>query len=276
MVCSVVKKGLLGAALGAGTLFLVFGTAAPSYVKTVFHKGRQIAKDAIDPQFDIDRARNQIADLKPMIEKNIETLARAEVEAEKLESEVLTVQANLDREKKTMLSMRDSLKTGDFRLAGHVADTADEVRADLAHRLDHFTYTSDLLKIKQAELKAKRKIIKAAHEQLETLKTQKTTLLAKLDGIEAKLRMLEATRAKNDFHFDGSALANAKETVAELEKKLEVLAKTAEIEGRYFDEIDGTTSSTYVDPNRDVIKEVDDALGQPARPSSSKTGDKSL
>jgi chromosome segregation ATPase len=275
MVCSIVKKGLLGAALGAGTLFLVFGTAAPSYVKTAFQKGRQIAKDAVDPQFDIDRARNQIADLKPMIEKNIETLARAEVEAEHLEREVITVQANLDGEKRTMLSMRDKLKTGDFRLAGHVADTEDEVKAELAHRLDHFTFTSELLKTKQAELKAKRKIIKAAHEQLENLKTQKTTLLTKLANIEAQLRLIEATQAKNEFHFDGSALANAKQTVAELEEKLEILAKKAQMEGRYS-ELSGTTSPAYVDPSRDVVKEVDDALGQPVRPSSSKTGDKSL
>jgi len=276
MVCSIVKKGLLGAALGAGTLFPVFGTAAPSYIKTAFHKGRQIAKDAVDPQFDIDRARNQIADLKPMIEKNIEILARAEVEAEKLEAEVIKFQANLDTEKKTMLSMRDKLKTGDFRLAGHIADTAEEVRADLAHRLDHFTETTDLLKVKHAELKAKRNIIKAAHEQLENLKSQKTSLLAKLASIEAKLHLIQATNAKNEFHFDGSALANAKQTVAELEEKLEILAKQAQIEGRYLDEQSGITSSTYVDPSRDVIKEVDDALGQPARPSSSKTGDKSL
>jgi chromosome segregation ATPase len=276
MVCSIVKKGLLGAALGAGTLFLVFGTAAPSYVKTAFHKGRQIVKDSVDPQFDIDRARDMIANLKPMIEKNIETLARAEYEAENLEREVIAVQANLDGEKKAMLSLRDSLKTGDFRLAGHVADTADEVKADLAHRLDHYTFTTDLLKTKQAELKAKRKIIKAAHEQLENLKTQKTTLLTKLSNIEAQLRLIEATRAKNEFHFDGSALANAKQTVSELEQKLEVLAKQAAIEGRYFEELNGTTSSPYVDPSRDVIKEVDDALGQPAHPSSSKTGDKSL
>jgi chromosome segregation ATPase len=275
MVCSIVKKGLLGAALGAGTLFLVFGTAAPSYVKTAFHKGRQIAKDAVDPQFEIDRARDMIANLKPMVEKNIETLARAEVEAENLDREVIAVQANLDGEKKVMVSMRDSLKTGDFRLAGHVADNVEEVKAALAHRLDHFTYTSELLKAKKAELKAKRNTIKAAHEQLETLRTQKTTLLAKLAGIEARLRMIEATQAKNEFHFDGSALANAKQAVSELEERLDVLAKTAEMEARYS-ELSGTTSSTYVDPSRDVIKEVDDALGQPVRPSSSKTGDKSL
>ena len=31
MMCAMVKKGLVGTALGAGALFLVFGTSAPSY-----------------------------------------------------------------------------------------------------------------------------------------------------------------------------------------------------------------------------------------------------
>lgn len=76
MVCSMVKKSVLGAALGAGALFLVFGTSAPSYVKTAFHKVRQNVKESIDPQFDIDRARQEIESLKPMFDQNKETLAR--------------------------------------------------------------------------------------------------------------------------------------------------------------------------------------------------------
>ena len=170
MVCSMVKKGLLGAALGAGTLFLVFGTSAPSYVKTAFHKVRQNVKESVDPQFEIDRARQDIENLKPMFDQNKETLARAEVEAENLESEVGTMQANLDKAKQTILAMQHKLKTGDFRLTGHVADTADDIKAELAQRLDHYDYTSDTLKQKQEILKAKRKIIQAAHEQLETLR----------------------------------------------------------------------------------------------------------
>jgi len=267
-----VKKGLLGAALGAGTLFLVFGISAPSYVRTAFHKVRQNAKDAVDPQFEIDRARDEIAGLKPQIEKNIEMLARAEVDAEHLEKEVKAIQGNLEGEKKTILGLRDSLKTGDFRLAGHVADTADEVKCELAHRYDHFKNVSQLLAEKEAELKAKRKTIRANHEQLENLRAQKSTLLAKLSRIEARLRTIEATQAKNDFNFDGSALARAKQTVSELEERLDVLARKAEMEGRYSDM--GSTSS-YVDPSRDVVKEVDAEFG-PAPRSVGKTGDKSL
>ena len=60
-----------------------------------------------DPQFEIDRARQAIEDLKPMFDQNKETLARAEVEVENLEREVATIQANLDREQKTIVSLRD-------------------------------------------------------------------------------------------------------------------------------------------------------------------------
>ncbi len=272
MVCSMVKKGLLGAALGTGALFLVFGISAPSYVKTAYHRIRQNAKEAVSPQFDIDRARQDIDSLKPMFDQNKETLARAEVEAEHLEREVGTISANLDHAKQTILALQHSLKTGDFRLTSHSSDAAVEVRSELAHRLDHFDYTSDLLRQKQEVLKAKRKIIQAARQQLDNLKAQKTTLLAKLANIEARLQMIEATQSKNEFNFDGTALSRAKQTISELEERLDVMARRAEIEAHYGD-LD--QPSSYVDPHRDVVKEVDEKFGPDGRPGA-KTGDKSL
>jgi chromosome segregation ATPase len=273
MVCSMIKKGVVGAALGAGTLFLVFGTSAPSYVKTAFHKVRQNVKESVDPQFEIDRARQDIENLKPMFDQNKETLARAEVEAENLESEVGTMQANLDKSKQTILSMQHKLKTGDFRLTGHIVDTADSIKADLAERLDHYDYTADTLKQKREVLKAKQQIIRAAHEQLSNLRQQKTTLLAKLANIEAKLRVLEAKQTKNEFNFDdGSTLSRAKQTISDLEKRLSVMSHRAEIDGRYGD-LD--SPSSYVDPRRDVVKEVEDKFGESSQ-SAVKAGDKSL
>ncbi len=61
MVCKMVKKGVIGAALTAGALYLAFGTHAPSYVRTAFHKVRHTAKDSVPIQFDIERARDEIA-----------------------------------------------------------------------------------------------------------------------------------------------------------------------------------------------------------------------
>ena len=85
MVCKVMKKGLLGAALTAGALYLAFGTSAPSYVRTAFHKVRHTAQDSVPIQFEIDRAKEVIANLEPAILNNREELARGEVDVEHLE-----------------------------------------------------------------------------------------------------------------------------------------------------------------------------------------------
>jgi chromosome segregation ATPase len=271
MVCSLVKKGLLGAALGAGTLFLVFGTSAPSYIRTAFHKVRQTAKDSIDPRFEIDRARNEINSLEPAFNQNKETLARAEVAAERLQKEIGEVQAGLDHQKATITALRDQLKKGDYRLTGHVNGTADEVKTRLANRVDQYRATESVLTEKQELLKAKQQMIESAHNQLEHLRTQRATLLTQLARIEARLQSLEASQANSDFNFDNSALARAKEAVANLEEKLDVMSHKAVIDDKYGD-IDGR-STTCVDPHRDVVKEVDEMFG-PA--PTTKPGDKNL
>ena len=90
MVCKMVKKGVVGAALTAGALYLAFGTSAPSYVKTAFFKARHSVKASVPIEFDIDVARQEIAQLEPSIEENKETVARGEVDVEQLEKEIAT------------------------------------------------------------------------------------------------------------------------------------------------------------------------------------------
>jgi chromosome segregation ATPase len=272
MVCSLVKKGLLGAALGAGALYLAFGTSAPSYVKTAFCKVRQTAKESVDPRFEIDRARNEIASLKPAFEQNKETLARAEVAAEGLEKEITVVQASLEQKRAQITKMAAQLKAGDFRLTGHVVGTADEVKARLANRLDEYKATESVLKEKQELLKSKREMIESAHNKLETLRAQKASLLTRLSNIEAQLSVIEAAQEKSDFNFDSSALSRAKEAVAGLQERLNVMRHLAVINDKYGD-IDGNKSASCVDANRDVLKEVDEAFGPSSAP---KAGDRSL
>ena len=276
MVCSMVKKAVLGAALGAGALYLTFGTHAPSYVRTAFCKFRNDAKGAVPVQFEIDRARQEIANLEPAIKDNIEALARAEVDVEHLDREIVAVRSNLETEKKTLLVLRQRLETGDFRLAGHghVNYTADEVKAELARRLDHYRNVNQILAEKEATLKARQKAVVAARKQLTEMAAQKQALLTKLEGIEAQLKMIEATKATNEFDFDGSALARAKQSVSDLEKRLEVLARRAEMEGRFAD----AGIPVSLEPGRDVVKEIDDEFGPAATAPADKAvaKDKSL
>ncbi|HEX8202929.1 MAG TPA: hypothetical protein VF590_20810, partial [Isosphaeraceae bacterium] len=129
MVCRTVKKAVVGVGLGALALGLLFGTSAPSYVKTAFCRVRQSAQSAVPIQFEIDRARQEIAALEPAIHTNIEALANAEVDVKYLETEIASTQANLDREAKEMVALNEGLKTGRFQLTSGASYSADEVKA---------------------------------------------------------------------------------------------------------------------------------------------------
>jgi chromosome segregation ATPase len=270
MACNLIKKGLLGAALGVGALTLVFGTSAPSYVKTAFHRVRDNAKSAVPVQFQIDRARQQVSDLEPAIHLNRENIASAEVDVERLEREIGSCQANLGQEKKEIVALRNCLDTGNLRLTGSVSYTPDEIKTELTRRLDHFKVAKQIIKEKEDTLKARQKAVVSARKQLTEMTAAKQSLLVKIDEIEARLKSIEATQAANEFSFDDSELARVKESVSDLEKRVEVMARVAEQEGRLTDK----GVAIFIEPTRDVINEIDAEFGT-ANGSTAK-GDKSL
>lgn len=274
MVCKLAKKAMLGAALTAGGMYLVFGTAAPNYMKTAFHKARETAKGVTPIEFEIEVARNQIADLEPEIHKNMETLARAEVDVEHLNREIETVRTNLKGEREKMVALREKLASGDLRLASNssVRLTPEEVKTDLAGRMDHYAFVSDLLKQKEETLKARQAAVEAARLKLTQMNVQKRALAATVEKIQAKLQSIEAAEQKNEFHFDDNALSRAKATVADLEKRLEVKTRLAEMEGHYS----GGPTPVILDGDRDVLKEFDSKFGQPEESAPAAESKKSL
>jgi chromosome segregation ATPase len=268
MVCRTVKKAVVGVGLGALALGLLFGTSAPSYVRTAFSKVRQSAHNAVPIQFEIDRARQEIAALEPAINDNIEALANAEVDVKYLENEIASTRANLDREAKEMVALKACLDSGrDVLTSGGASYSADEVKADLARRLDSYRRGKQIIDDKEETLKVRLQNVQAAKKTLNEMAAQKKSLLAKVEGIEARLRQIEATQATNEFTFDDTALARAKQTVAELDRKLEVMARVADQEGRYAEK----NIPAPVETNRDVSKEIEAEFATPGH-----SADKSL
>jgi len=273
MACKMIKKGLLGAALGAGALALLFGTAAPSYVRTAFHRVRHNAKASVPIQFEIDRARQMITDLEPAIRDKVEDLARLEEEVKELKEEIVAGRENLGKEKKIIASLRKNLESGDH-LAGGPSYSPDELKVAMRQRWDHYRNLKQILVDKEGALKAKEKGVVAARETLNNIHAQKTELLTKIEEIEARHRTIEAASSYNDFNFDDSALARAKQIIAELDKRLNVEARKAELLDRYADK----DLPLAVEPTgRDVVKEIDAELGTSAGDAAAPgDADKSL
>ncbi len=272
MICKMVKKGVVGAALGAGALALLFGTSAPSYVKTAFHKVRHSATAAVPIQFEIDRARQEVADLEPAIHANREAVAEAEVDVEHLQREILATRENIEQEGREIMALRASLDSGNTLRTRGVTYTTEEVKGELARRYDHYKAVKKILADREETLKIRNKNVVAAKEQLQNMEHVKKALATKIEGIETRLRQIEATQSANEFNFDQSALAQAKKTVSELAKRVEVQARVVEAEGRLTDK----GIPIMIESSRDVLKEVDAEFGVPASDSARASTDKNL
>lgn len=272
MMCKMIKKGVVGAALGAGALTLLFGTKGLHYARYAVQTVRANAQGAVPIDADIDSARRQVEALGPAIDQNKETLAKAEIDVEYLEREITETAKNLDGEKVVMSALRNHLSTGDIKLTGGASYTTDEVKGDLARRFDHYKQVQRIVTEKQETLKLRKRAVVAGREQLDTMLAAKQALATKIEGIETRLKQIEAAAAQNEFSFDDSALARAKKSVSDLDKRLAVMARKAEYEGRYADKGMPVT----VTPGRDVLKEVDAELGTCDKAPATTTADKNL
>jgi len=267
MICKTVKKGVVGLGLGALALGLVFGTAAPSYVKTAFHKARHSVKGSVPVEFEIERARNEIAALKPAIEDAIESVVKAEFEVDRLNKEIVATRDELNGEGRQLQALNDRLRSGDFHLTGGAPYSEKDLKSDLAQKLDHYKLVKSTLAEKQETLKIRQKNLTSARQGLEAMKNAKRELSARVEGIEARLNQIKATRAASDVSFDESAVGRAKQTVSDLEVKLEQMARIDELKGEFSDR-----GHVTVDPTRDVSKEVEAEFG--SAPKAEKSADK--
>jgi len=267
MVCKMVKRGVLGAALGAGALALLFGTAAPSYVRTAFTNIRQSAKDAVPTQFEIDRARQELAAFDPAIEKCTEKVARAEYQVDKLRSEIVADREALGLEAKALVAKRSELGKGDVQRTGGVSS---ELKAELAWQLDHYKDARKALSEKEGTLTQRVQGVQAAREQLDSMKKARLTYLAKIEAIEAKLRKVEAKEAASHESFDdGGVLDRVKKTVAEIEERVDIKDRIANHKSRYTDK-----ARPAIETNRNVLQEIDAEFASPAKDNT--TADKNL
>jgi len=252
MICNVAKKGLIGLALGGAALGLVFGTAAPSYVKTTFHKARQSVKGSVPVEFEIERAKQEIASLRPAIEGAIETEVEAEFQARNLEREIAEAREQLNIDGRRLQALNDRVKTGDLHLTSGEPYSERSAKNDLARMMDRYKIAKNILLEKQETLKIRQRNVLAAHEGRVAMQNAERDLNARVQAAEARLNQIKAARTSNEFSFDNTAVGQAKKLVSDVEAQLEKMARVDDLKGKYADH-----GSTTIDPLRDVTKEID-------------------
>jgi len=223
------RKLLFWGGGGLLAVALISGTAAKSYVKTVANDVNVALHDAVPVEFEIERAKNMVADLKPEIRKNMHVIAKEEVQVQRLENQIRKIEETLGKSETDMIRLRNDLADGGsvFVYAGREYDR-EHVRRDLAARFASHKTKADTLENLKKILAARTQGLEAARMKLDEMVTAKKQLTVDVENLEAQLRMVELAETTSEYQFDDSHLGRVRELIEDVQTRLDVSRKLAE------------------------------------------------
>ena len=249
---------------------LIFGKHLHSYVGTAAAWVRDSVKQSVPMEFEIDRARNMVKDIMPEIRKNMQIIAKEEVEVERLGQQIDQLGKKQDKDRTDLTSLRDNLSGGgsSFRFAGHNY-TVDQVKSDLANRLERYKTSDATLASLHDMQSARQKSLDAAREKLDQMLAQKRQLEVDVENLEARLKMVEVAQSSRAYNFDDSHLGNLKELIGDLRSRLSVEEKMVSVEGKLQGEIPVDQPANATD---NIVERVTEYLDgpQPSAPETTK------
>jgi chromosome segregation ATPase len=244
------KKTFIIGGVALLVLVLLFGRSTLSYIRTSAGYISDAAQESVPIEFQIDRARGMIKDLVPEVRKNMQVIAKEEVEIKKLEEQIAQTQTRLVKEKEQLLRLKTDLASGqsNFTYASR-SYTAEQVKMDMANRFERYKTSEATLASLEQMLTARQRSLDAARQKLEGMLVAKRQLAVEVENLEARLQMVAAAQTTSDYQFDDSRLGQAKELIAKLRTRLDVAEKLANAETKYQGEIqlDGTSPANIVE-----------------------------
>ncbi|MCC7085130.1 MAG: hypothetical protein IT427_08995 [Pirellulales bacterium] len=234
-------SGLAVAVVG----FLVFGRHAASYVRTAGGWVRDSVKSAVPVDFEIERARGMVKAIMPEVRKNMQVIAKEEVEVERLAREIARLEKKQETDRSELASLRTQASSGKetFHFAGR-SYTLKQVKTDLANRFDRFQTSDATLNSLRDMHTARLQALDAARQKLEGMLTAKRKLEVEVENLQARSKMVEVAQTSSNCSFDDSHLGRVKELIDELRSRLSVEEKLVHAEGEFQSEIPVSEPST--------------------------------
>jgi hypothetical protein len=244
----------LGAVALAGGL--VFGTDVLSYVTSSTRSVRSAVKDAVPVEFQLRRARDLVDDIIPEMHANIRLIAQQEVEIDALKRDINESRQRIADERTQIAKLRDALAGKETSLTfSGVTYTRDQVKEDLARRLENIKEAELVLASKERLLANQSKALAVAMQALERTRSQKALLESQIAALAGQHKLLQASSAGSSVLVDHSKLAQSERLILEVKKQLDVSERVLAHEARF-------TQAIKVDAvsERDVLTQAEEYL----------------
>jgi hypothetical protein len=240
---------------------IVFGRYFASYAHTTTRCVQESVRQAVPLEFELQRARDMINQVIPELRANIRTIAREEVEVDRLEAEVVHAENELQSRRQIVTDLKDKFEV---QQVSYVIDGQDTSRQQLAERLasqfEQYKRSKSIVTSKTRLLETRRKSLQAAQLLLERTRSKKGELEQQIEALVAQHRLVKAQSASSDIHIDDSQLGRAEELMADLSIRLETARRVLDHEMDFYaDEIPVEMNTSL---SEDLLAEIEEQFGE--------------
>ena len=229
------KIAIVGAA-GLLTAAVLTQTKAGAYLSHQFDRADKYLESQISPEEEVARIKVEVARLDKDIDRARGSVAEERVEAKLLKARVAEKRTQVDTSRQTveargkMLAEAGQVKTVKWGSQEVSYDRAKELLQNAVN--SHKTLEKEFraLETMQAVRERTRDL---AEEHLQALVTQKADLEAAVTQLEADIKVAKIEQVQSKYQNDGTRLADIKESVAKLKKRIEVQRAKLELAKQY-------------------------------------------
>ena len=251
------KLVLLGAVAAVG-LTALFSSTGSSYVRTAISSATDSVRQNVPIEFEIERARQMIKDLKPEIAANMQVVAREEAGVEKLAQEVDAKKQQIAKAKGEIMRLKGDLESGSVRFVYNKREySSQQVQDDLSARFKQFqVHEKTATKLSQV-LSAREKNLDAARRKLDEMLSAKNQLEVEIENLKARLAMVQVAQTASPVALDDGQLSNTRQLLDDIRTRIDVAERLAASEGA----LEGTISLEET-ASPDLLNEIADYFGE--------------
>ncbi len=257
-----VKKLVLAGGALALLSSVTLGVPLFSYARCGVSYLQDSASDSMPLEWELKRARQMIADLKPEIEINAKRIAREKIEVAKLEEQLKETDERLAKTQSDIERLTDDLRSdNDYYTYGDRTYTSVQVKNDLSNRFKRFkTRKATADKLEQM-VSARRASLQAGHDRMEVMLSSKRQLEVEVENLQARVAALRVAQTSSKLNLDDSHLSQTRELLDTIATRIDVEEETMAVDVDYYGEIDLDQPS-----DEDLLNEITTYFSEPNVP----------
>jgi len=254
------KIVIVSLAVVAGLVLLGKTTHLGSYVHTAWNQVRSGASNSVPMEFEIQRLKDEIAQLGPDMRGQIKAIADEIVAVENLRKDVGEQRVAVGNQRDALVALKKEVASGTKTVSFKGREyTTDKAKEKLQRDFEGYKRAESSLKSKEALLEAKENALAAARDNLAGMRSKKEELEVAVAQLEAELKTLRVAQTKSTIQLDDSRLARIKESVSALQNRIKSEVVSHDLERQFNEGIDATASKKT--QSAELLKEIDEHLG---------------